>query len=70
MLVLLPHRGGRLMSACYQDGCLAIGTKERPLIVVADKVGASYGGSVVHGCKDHADSYRPERPLQSRAGRR
>lgn len=58
------------MSFCYRNGCPAVGTKDRPLIVVADKVGASYGGSTVHGCKEHADAYNPERPLQTGRGTR
>jgi hypothetical protein len=50
------------MSSCYKDGCIARGTKEKPLIPVAERLGASYGGITVYGCAAHAGSYRPEMP--------
>ena len=58
------------MSDCYRDGCLVVGTKARPLIVVAEKLGASYGGSVVYACPRHAAGFSTERPPQSEAGLR
>lgn len=58
------------MSSCYKTGCNALGTKDKPLVVVAERMGASYGGFTVYGCAAHASQYKPEMPLASGRGTR
>lgn len=66
----LPEPLGEIMSACYKTGCSTRGTEERPLVIVAERMGASYGGFTVYGCAAHAHLYRPEMPLPTGRGTR
>lgn len=53
------------MTTCFWDTCPARGTKDKPLLIVADRLGASYGGFTVYACPAHACLYKADRPVAS-----